>query len=72
MRQALELQIPLEVVTGSAPGWADPWARVHRVSVRKDAEGWRTWMVGDHGVIPDEEVQLARLAGEASPAGDAP
>jgi hypothetical protein len=72
MRRAQELQIPLEVVTGSAPGWADPWARAQRASVRNDADGWRMWMLGDRGVIPDEEIQLARLAGEASLAGGAP
>lgn len=44
MHRAHELQIPLEVVTGSAPGWADPWARAQRVSVRK--AGWRTWLLG--------------------------
>jgi hypothetical protein len=64
MHRAHELQVPLEVVTGSVPGWANPWARAQRVFVRKEADGWRMWMVGDRGVIPAEEVQLARLAGE--------
>lgn len=53
---------PLEVVVGSAPGWADPWSRMRRVHVEKDLDGWRSWLVDDEGYAVDEdEVQLARL-----------
>jgi hypothetical protein len=65
MERAHSLQIPLEVVAGSAPGWADPWARVQRAFVQKEIDGWRMRMVGDRGVIHPEEVQLARLSGAA-------
>jgi hypothetical protein len=42
------------------------------VFVRKDADGWRMWMVGERGVIHAEEVQLARLEGEEPLGGGAP
>jgi len=64
-RRAFELQVPLEVVVGSAPGWADPWSRVRRAYVEKEKPGWRSWLVDEEGhVIDRDEVQLARLAGE--------
>jgi hypothetical protein len=62
-QRAFELQAPLEVVAGSAPGWADPWSRVRRAHVQKDEPRWRSWLVDEHAyVIHDAEVQLARLA----------
>ena len=65
MARAHELQVPLEVVVGTAPGWADPWSRVQRAYVEKDERGWRSWLVDEQGYAIDEaEVQLARLAGQ--------
>ena len=62
--QALERGVPLEVVVGSAPGWADPWSRVQLVHVEEEQGGWRSSLVDDGGyVIDDDDVQLARLAG---------
>lgn len=62
MRRANELSVPLEVVVGNAPGWADPWARVQRVYVGTDETGWRRRLVDESGHRIDEvEVQLARL-----------
>ncbi len=56
--------VPLEIVVGSAPGWADPWSRLRRAHVMKEPDGWRSWLVDDTGsVIPEDEIQLARLAG---------
>jgi hypothetical protein len=64
--QAHERGVPLEVVVGSAPGWADPWSRLQRVHVQKEPEGWRSCLVGDNGyVIDEDEIQLARLSGES-------
>lgn len=64
-QKAFERRVSLEVVVGSAPGWADPWSRAQRVHVHKEEGDWRSWMVDDDGeVIDDAEVQLARLAGE--------
>ena len=64
-KRALELQVPLEVVVGSAPGWADPWSRAQRAYVEKDEPGWRFWLVDEEGYVIDrDEVQLARLTGE--------
>jgi hypothetical protein len=60
---AFEQGIPLEVVTGSAPGWKDPWARARKVAVEKGDLSWRSWLVDDGGYpVYEEDVQLARLA----------
>lgn len=65
MQQAYGPRMPLEVVTGSAPGWTTPWSRAQRAYVEKDERGWQLWLVGEQGqVIPEDEVQLARLADE--------
>jgi hypothetical protein len=60
---AHELDVPLEIVAGSAPGWADPWARVERARVVKDpGDAWGLLLADDRGyVIDDADVQLARL-----------
>jgi hypothetical protein len=64
-QKAHERGLPLEVVVGSAPGWADPWSRAQRVHVHREADGWRSWLVDDEGEVIDEaEVQLVRLAGD--------
>jgi hypothetical protein len=64
-KRAFDLQVPLEVVAGSVPGWVDPWSRVRRVYVEKEEPGWRSWLVDEEGqVIDRDEVQLARLAGQ--------
>lgn len=53
----------LEVVTGGAPGWTDPWARGRRCHVEGDADGYRLTLVDEEGVaVDDRDVQLARLA----------
>ena len=60
--QAYERRVPLEIVVGTAPGWADAWSRAQLAHVEK--EGWRSWLVDDDGyMIHREEIQLARLAG---------
>jgi hypothetical protein len=65
MQRALALGLPLEVVIGSAPGWADPWSRVQRAHVMKEEGGWRPWLVDERGCgIGDADVQLARLASQ--------
>jgi hypothetical protein len=64
-RQAYEGHVPLEVVVGSAPGWADPWSRAQLASVVKEEQGWRSWLVDEHGyAIHEADIQLARLAAE--------
>jgi hypothetical protein len=65
MRRAHDLGVPLEVVVGSAPGWADPWSRAQRAYVEKDEQRWQPWLVDEQGyVIDEDQVQLARLAGQ--------
>ncbi|MBI4500912.1 MAG: hypothetical protein HY700_07100 [Gemmatimonadetes bacterium] len=64
MKRARELQVPLEVVVGSAPGWVDPWSRVRRAYVASDERGWRLWLLDEQGYPFDEAlVQAARLPG---------
>lgn len=61
-RSALAMNVPLEVVVGSAPGWGEPWSSVRLAYVEQDANGWRTWLVGEDGFpIDEDEVQRARL-----------
>ena len=63
MRRAREVRVPLEVVVGSAPGWADPWSRLRTARVESDEGGWRLWLLDELGYPIDEvEVQAARLA----------
>ena len=61
-KQAHELEVPLEVVAGSMPGWKDPWARARLCWAVPDDSGWGTLLVDERGVlVPDPDVQLARL-----------
>jgi hypothetical protein len=60
MSRGLELDTPLEVVVGTAPGWEEPWARVRRVRAVKD--GWRTRLIDEQRHVVDvRDVQRARL-----------
>jgi hypothetical protein len=63
IRRAQEIGASREVVVDSAPGWAQPWSRVQRVYVRAQEQGWRPWLVDEHGWRIDEaDIQLARVA----------
>jgi hypothetical protein len=65
MRRAHELGTSLDVVVGSAPGWADPWSRARPAYVRSDESGWRWWLEDEEGYLIEEaDVQLARLVGQ--------
>jgi hypothetical protein len=62
LKEAHTRGVPLEVVAGSAPGWAEPWSRVQRAIVVPDSWNWPSLLVDDRGYeIPRVEVQLARL-----------
>lgn len=66
MESAYAMKVPLEVVVGSAPGWAEPWSRVRRALVEKEASGWHRWLADEDGYVIDErEVQRARLSAAA-------
>jgi hypothetical protein len=57
---ALEASATLEIVSGSAPGWSDPWSRARRVVVCR--EGWQSWFLDERGTYIDPaDVQLVRL-----------
>lgn len=65
LKDAYQREVPLEVVVGGAPGWADPWSRARAAYVATDA--WRSppVLVDEQGVeIPRADVQLARLQDE--------
>ena len=60
--QSRQRGVPLQVVVGTAPGWADPWSRGQLAHVEED--GWRSWLFDDDGYVIDrDEIQLARLSG---------
>lgn len=62
-RQALAAESALEVVTGSAPGWSDPWARSHLCAVVRIDNFFELLLVDASGqVVDSRDVQLARLA----------
>jgi hypothetical protein len=66
LRRAKEACTPVDLIIGSAPGWADPWSRARRgfvvevepwqVTVRLDGEVWR---------FDRRDIQAVRVAGEA-------
>lgn len=61
-KRAYEQDRPLEVVTGSAPGWAEPWSRARSCWVEKDERGWSYLILDEDGFPIDErEVQAARI-----------
>jgi hypothetical protein len=62
-REAHEQGRLLEVVAGSAPGWAEPWARLRPCWIQPDPRGWGLDLVDEQGLPVDErDIQLARLA----------
>ncbi len=64
MSQAHTQSLPIEVVVGNAPGWADPWSRAIPARVVKGNAEWDLYLVEDETgyAVPREDVQLARLA----------
>jgi len=61
-RSALAMNLPLEIVVGSAPGWSDPWSRKRLAHVEQGESEWQTTLVDEDGLPIDEvEVQRARL-----------
>ena len=57
IQQAFDLGVPLEVVTGSAPGWETPWSRMRRAYPVKPEGAWRLTLVDEQGMmIHDDEI----------------
>ncbi len=64
LRKAMDEALAVDLVTGSAPGWNDPWSRASR---------WRVVELGIHDALVErdgerqrlllDEVQALRLAG---------
>jgi hypothetical protein len=66
MKLAYMRGAPLEVVVGSAPGWADPWSRAQAAHITTDAWGWPSILVDEkNDEIPRADVQLARPPDDA-------
>jgi hypothetical protein len=64
MARAHQRGVPLEVVVGHAPGWAQPWSRVERAFVVQGDHSWQSWLLDeDRHQIELADVQLARLPG---------
>ena len=62
LKDAHQRSLPLEVVIGSAPGWADPWSRAQQAFVATDRWDSPSLLVDEKGYeIPRADVQLARL-----------
>ncbi len=62
-KSALAMNMPLEVVVGSAPGWGEPWSRARLAYViPQDERDWRTCLVDENSCLINEaDVQRARL-----------
>lgn len=50
LKEAYTRRVPLDVVVGSAPGWADPWSRVRRVFPATEAWGWPSRLVDEQAM----------------------
>ena len=62
MQRSNELDVPLDVVVGSAPGWEEPWSRARLVRARKNPGGWGYALVDEDGRwVNERDVQAARL-----------
>lgn len=62
LREAYDRRVPLEVVVGNAPGWADPWSRAQLAFVATDRWDYPSLLGDAEGYeIPRAAVQLARL-----------
>jgi hypothetical protein len=62
-RRAQALEVGIEVVAGSAPGWDDPWSRAQRCRIAPGPFEYDLVLYDEQGFpMDDRDVQLARLA----------
>jgi hypothetical protein len=62
MRQARKVGRELRAVTGTAPGWEDPWSRSLRCRVLQGEDRWQVFLVDEHGFAIDErDVQMVEI-----------
>ena len=64
LKKARQASVPVDLVVGSAPGWADPWSRARRVDV-VDIEPWVVIVrQGTEKMLIDyREIQAIRMVG---------
>ena len=68
IRECQETGRPVDLVTGSAPGWTDPWSRAHRVTiVSSDAWSVVVESEGQQWQVPRMEIQAVRAAADPAP-----
>lgn len=61
-QQSHETGRALEAVLGSAPGWSDPWSRVHRLRVVREQDGFHFTILDEDGLrVEARAIQLVRL-----------
>lgn len=66
--EARERGVELEVVSGGAPGWRDPWSRARRTRiVPSGGFGDACYREDDERLIDDVDIQAARLSSEDLP-----
>lgn len=58
---AIEQNLALEVVCGTAPGWENPWARAIKVLPLKDRKYFFDLITENGESLPAEQIQLARV-----------
>ena len=63
LREALESGVAVDIVTGSAPGWSDPWSRAARLKVVELEYGAAVFEQGSRHRILLDEIQAIRPAG---------
>ena len=66
LQRAKEAAAPVDIVIGSAPGWADPWSRARRGSVL-EVEPWQVTVALDGEVwrLDRRDIQALRVLGGA-------
>ncbi len=64
LNRARQAGVPVDIVVGSAPGWADPWSRARRVEV-VNIEPWVVTVRQGTEKVPIDrrEIQAVRIVG---------
>lgn len=63
LRRALAEGRAVDVVTGSSPGWSDPWSRSRRCLVLAVEHGFAVLEGEGHYQVPLDEIRAVRFSG---------